>query len=175
MEIEWADIAGFEGAYQVSLCGKVRSLPRMIIRGNGARQTIRGRILKYSRLRNGYLKVSLVNMGVYRHFTVHKLVAEAFLGDRPKGYQVAHKNGIKTDNRKENLYYATPSENMIDSYRLGERVPGEGHPTAKLSNQDVREIIMADGAQAQIAARYGIAQSRVSQIKRGQHKFELQK
>lgn len=84
-----------------------------------------------------------------RPFTccVHTLVADAFLGPRPDGLDVNHKNGQRHDNRPENLEYATRSENISHSYRVLNRAPvlppvvrGERHANAKLTDAQVQEV-----------------------------------
>lgn len=100
MEI-FKDIKGFEGKYQVSNMGNVKSL--------NFNHTQKEKLLSTKGLRKGYPVVSLGNKG---NFSVHRLVAEAFV-KRPKGKdQVNHINGVKTDNRSSNLEWVTGSENM---------------------------------------------------------------
>lgn len=167
MTMEWRDIPGFVGLYQVSSCGLVRSLGRTTKTKNGRYRRYRPLMLRQSRLNNGYLKVSLISGGKYFHKTVHSLVCSAFLGPRPPGLVIAHYNGIKHDNRIENLRYATKSENMRDCYRLGELKAGDGSPVAKINSAIAERIRREGGSQSRIAAKYGVSQSLVSQIKRG--------
>ena len=110
MDEEWRDIAGYEGAYQVSSLGRVRSLPGWH-RG--------GRVLKLGlsgRVGNQYYNVVL--HGRYTK-SVHVLVAEAFIGPRPPKTDVCHNNGNRLDNRVENLRYGTRAENMADRNEHG--------------------------------------------------------
>ena len=118
----WKPIAGFEGYYEVSDDGQVRSVPRVVTRKNGAKLTVGGRVLKANRPSNprDYPSVGLYKPGSKEvHKKVHILVAEAFLGERPNGYYVCHNNGIPTDNRVENLRYGTPHSNSLDTIRHG--------------------------------------------------------
>ena len=78
---------------------------------------------------------------------VHCLAAEAFMGPKPKNYQVNHKDGIKKNNQLDNLEYVTPSENNLHAYRIGLRLPpippnmqGEKNISAKLTLEKVKEI-----------------------------------
>lgn len=105
----WKDIAGFEGIYQVSSLGRVRSLTRKVWN-----YTKPGRVLKPHMKPNGYLQVSLKSPErSEKHFYIHRAVAEAFIPN-PKGLrQVNHKNFDKTDNRVENLEWVTPQENIL--------------------------------------------------------------
>ena len=107
MEI-WKDIEGFEGAYQISNFGKVKSLNRTL--SNGRRIT--GRILKAKYDKDGYCSVHLTLNGINKHVRVHQLVCKAFL-DNPCNYKIInHKNGIRDDNRVENLEWCDNSYNQ---------------------------------------------------------------
>jgi hypothetical protein len=117
---QWRPIAAYEGYFEVSSLGRVRSLPRVIMRRNGAPQTIRGRVLCQQPMSNGfYPKVDLSRDGVSRTRPVHRLVGEAFLGPRPLGLETRHLNGDGFDNRLENLCYGTHTENMQDAIAHG--------------------------------------------------------
>ena len=108
-EVEiWKDIPGYEGLYQVSSLGRVKSLSREIC--NSKRCYIsKEKILKISISNNGYFKVNLFNFGIEKTFMVHKLVAMAFLNHKPNGYELVidHINDNKLDNRVENLQIVT--------------------------------------------------------------------
>lgn len=124
----WKPITGFEGYYEVSDDGQVRSVSRVLTRKNGAKLTVRERVLKVRNSPNprDYPSVGLYKPGnkpVYKK--VHILVAEAFLGERPDGYYVCHNNGIPTDNRVENLRYGTPRSNSLDTIRHGNHKPSQ--------------------------------------------------
>lgn len=166
---EWKDVPGYEGKYQVSSDGKVMSMTREFIRRNGRPQRVDGGLRVPVKSR-GYDRVNLSANGRCVTIPVHKLVALAFIGPRPAGMQVAHWNGVKTDNRVENLRYATPKENGEDAKRLGEKsnMPrGLNHHNAKLSPEIVREIRGSVGPQSKIASKFGITQSHVQRIRSG--------
>ena len=99
---------------------------------------------------------------------VHHLVAEAFIGPRPEGLCCLHKNDIKTDNRAENLYWGTLSQNQMDSFRNGTHRQqwGETNSRAKLTNSDVLLIRSAEGTCKAIGDRFGVSPMTVSLIKR---------
>jgi hypothetical protein len=110
---EWRDVVGYEGYYQVSNLGRVRSLDRILVSRDGRRKRYKGKVLKPRLSNRGYVEVSLPRKsgGNSRH-RVHRLVAEAFLEPDPTRPQVDHINAIRTDNRVENLRWTTPSENL---------------------------------------------------------------
>jgi hypothetical protein len=122
--IEWRPVVGWEGLYDVSSDGRVRSLRRG------------GRELKLSAHYSGYLSVrlSLANVGVTR--LIHHLVAEAFIGPRPDGMQVCHWDDDPSNNGAGNLRYATPRDNQLDAVRNGRNASAKrtscpsGHPLA---------------------------------------------
>lgn len=117
----WKDIKGWEGLYQVSDLGRVRSLPSRIYGSHGPVNR-KGRVLsmggsaRYSRVR---LSRPGLGKGVVR--MVHDLVLEAFVGPKPRGREVCHGPLGRYKNTLSNLRYDTRSENVRDQYRFGER------------------------------------------------------
>lgn len=114
----WRPIAGYEGAYEVSNLGRVRSLDREVYAGQGRMRKSPGRLLSIHK-GDHYSKVRLKLGGSGKTHNVHTLVAVAFLGLRPDGMEVCHNNGQHHDNRLVNLRYDTHSENQRDTVRLG--------------------------------------------------------
>ena len=108
----WRDIAGYEGLYQVSNMGRVKSLERIITRKNGRKQTIRERILKPKTKRTGYLQVGLFNgRGKEKKFLVHRLVCGAFHENPENKPCVNHIDENKANNEANNLEWCTYKEN----------------------------------------------------------------
>lgn len=114
---EWRPVLGYEGCYEVSNQGRVRSVERYILNA-GVRQRLRSQVLRARPVR-GYPSVALYGDGGRREMAVHVLVAEAWHGPRPDGMEVCHINDIKADNRPENLRFGTRSENLLDRVRNG--------------------------------------------------------
>lgn len=112
----WLPVVGYEGLYEVSDFGRVKSLARN--KSNGVWQA--GRVLRPGPQRRGYLTVSLCDVaGVKKSRRVHRLVLAAFVGECPPGLLVCHRNDVPADNRLSNLYYGTRSENSADAFSNG--------------------------------------------------------
>lgn len=121
----WKDIKGYEGLYQVSNMGNVRSADRIvhIKKKNFEYDELRkGRILKGQARKHGYLAVWLYKLdGTKRQESIHRLVAEAFCAKQDQDTDVNHKNEIKTDNRASNLEWCTHKENSNYGTALARR------------------------------------------------------
>ena len=113
----WKDIKGFEGLYQVSNMGRVRSLDRDIVTSSKGMVSIRhykGKILKLINDGKGYFQVLLGK----RHYKVHRLVAIHFIDGYQPNLVVNHLNEIRTDNRAENLQFCTRGSNVLYSFNI---------------------------------------------------------
>lgn len=162
MEV-WRDIPGYEGVYQVSDMGRVKSLERVIMRSNGIPRLIRERMLALSPSnKQGHLSANLSVDGVLRPRKVHSLVMLAFVGPRPAGCEIRHLNSNHTDNRLCNLSYGTKSENMIDAAKL-QRCSHQKLTPRQV--EEIRERLRTGEPQSYIAKEYGITQTAVSNIK----------
>lgn len=114
----WKDIKDYEGLYQVSNLGRVKSLERNVPFTNRWGQRIahlqKERILKAKKQFNGYLALALSKDGKHKTYLVHRLVAETFILKTDNQLQVDHINGDKTDNRVDNLRWCTAKENCLN-------------------------------------------------------------
>lgn len=110
----WKDIPGYEGLYQVSNLGNVKSLSRIIKHAKGGNKTTKERMLKPGVNKSGYCRVVLFKDSLDKTFPVHQLVAMGFLGHIPCGHEsvVDHINNNSKDNRVENLQVITHRENV---------------------------------------------------------------
>ena len=166
MEEIWKDIPGYEGKYQVSNLGRVKSLPRIQEwhhkNGTVFSRSIPGRILRPGPINSGHLSVVLGHgkPGVL----VHQLVMLAFVGEKPSGTEICHNDGNPANNHLENLRYDTRRENILDEYRSGRA------KRTKLEVDQVREIrerLLSEEKVPTIASDYGVPNHIVYGIKEG--------
>lgn len=163
--MQWRDVPEWEGWYQVSDTGQVRSVDRTIAFADGRVRNYRGKILNQYNDKAGYWKVTLKANGTDWRVHVHVLVAAAFIGPRPLGKHVRHWDGDNQNNRRRNLRYGTAAENAEDTRRHG----GWARPHRKLTEDQVREIRAARGKVTgrELARRYGTSPAHVCNIQLG--------
>lgn len=167
MNEQWKPVAGYEGFYEVSDLGHVRSVDRQVQSYGGRVYLRRGRPLAQNPDKDGYLKVHLSKNGVKRHHSVHTLVLTAFVGPRPDGQEVRHLDGCPQNNALVNLAWGTMSENRHDCYAYGGR-SGRG----KLYRQDVLEIrarLKNGERKTDLAREYGVHFMNIHAIENGTH------
>lgn len=129
MQEEWRPIKSYEGCYEVSNLGRVRSVTRKIERTDPKNIsktrlfTYKGKLIPFWINEKGYLRLTLNKDGNKSNHLVHRLVANSFLDNIENKSQVNHKNGIKSDNRVDNLEWVTNLENRLHSYyKLGNKI-----------------------------------------------------
>lgn len=140
LEEIWRDIDEYEGYYQISNLGNVKSLPRVIVRDNGRIHTVREKILKPGKDRGGYQFVILSKDGKTKTYTIHRLVASAFL-ENPNNYeQVNHIDEDKTNNVVSNLEWCDAKYNMNYGTRTERQVKSQSKQVAQI-DKNTGEII----------------------------------
>ncbi len=112
----WKDIKGYEGIYQVSTHGRIKSLSREVKGLNGMRRSLEERVMVNISHYKGYSIIFLSKENTKIKFYIHRIVAETFIENWEDEAFVNHRNGSKTDNRVENLEWTSPSNNTIHYY-----------------------------------------------------------
>lgn len=157
--MEWKPVVGFEGRYEASDAGQIRSA------------YLNRNLRPWSA--KGYLLVRLYDGSRPKKphdYLVHRLVAAAFIG--PDDREINHKNGIKGDNAVSNLEYCTRSENLLHAFRVLkiDRPHGQSHHSAKLNNESVSQIkrMLSEGRLPRlIADQFGVNTMSIYRIQRG--------
>lgn len=174
MAEEWRPVPGFEGQYEVSSGGRVRScarrLPFLSKRGQWCVRVTAPRLLAVQRINSGYAVVHLHHENIRRARTVHSLVAAAFIGPRPKGYDVAHRDGDRQHNAVSNLRYATRSENHADKRAHGTLAAGSRIRQAKLTEAGIPTIRSLRGVMPAVAVGrvFGVGGKAIGRIWNGE-------
>lgn len=164
---EWRPVVGYEGIYEVSTLGRVRSLARFVRRSDGVLCPVKERIRKPVLHHRGYLIVLLRKEGSAATKQIHQLVLEAFVGPS-NGLQTRHLDGNRTNNKLENLCYGTSRENTDDRIRHGTCLKGEQHGRAKLTLEDVNFILQnPDIKGTELAKRFGVNYRTISSVRNG--------
>lgn len=162
MEI-WKPVIGYEGIYEISNAGQVKSLSRTDKRGHKRNE----KFLRPALNARGYLFVSFYD-NVSK--VIHRLVAESFLSNDFNKEEVNHKNGNKTDNRLENLEWVTHSENLKHACETGLKSIPKGEKTynAKLTNKEADEIRSlyrtGNWTHKKLSLHFGVSKSVVQKI-----------
>ena len=157
---EWKDVLGYEGLYEVSSMGRVRSLKRFIKTRN---RTYGGKILKQNTV-SGYKAICICKNNIKKTFLVHFLVLTSFVGQRKDGFQCCHNNGNRIDNNLANLRWDTTKANHADKHKHGTALLGTKHHQCKLTEHEVLEIrkMASDGLKiTKIANTFNVSRKNI--------------
>lgn len=158
MEI-WKKIIGFENQYEISNVGNLRSIDRLVDHYKGGKRLYKGSIKKIRLNDKGYYRCNLKKEGKRYDFTVHRLVAIAFLENLDNNKKIInHINGIKTDNRVENLEWCTESENVIHAVK-------ERLIKTKLTDNEVLDILKSNLSNRKLGDIYNVNSTIIWRIK----------
>lgn len=162
MEI-WKSIENYEGFYEVSNHGRVRSLTRKTRFGRGYR-IYEGKELSLQTDKDGYKRVALHREGKVKRFFVHRLVALAFIDNPCDKPVVNHKDGNKQNNHADNLEWATNSENDIHAFKTGLRVAHDGGTSKKVIqiDKDTLEVLGEYNSISEASRKTGVSIQMIS-------------
>lgn len=168
---EWKDVEGYEGFYQVSNLGRIRSLERIVHSSKWNRREP-SKILNPPILKNGYKLVSLSKNGSSKRVLLHRLIAKAFIPNPNNLPQVNHKDGNKQNNIIDNLEWVSAQDNIIHAYTNNLMHPAHGIKinVGHFVEEDIRNIrrmALAGMSQRKIAAEYGVHQGFIWLILKG--------
>ena len=174
---KWKDISGYEGYYQVSNRGRIRSLDRLVHYRDGRKANYEGKLVAINPRPNGYLKANLYKNHTMKNVSVHRLVAEAFIPNPEGRPEINHKDEVKTNNDVSNLEWCTSSYNS--NYGTAKkRWAKKNSVPVKGTHIETGDIIylksMAEGE------KYGFSQQAISDVCLGKYathrgyKFEKQ-
>jgi hypothetical protein len=152
----------------MSIWKEIINYPNYKISNNGEIKSIcynKEKLLKTQDM-NGYLRVGLSKNGKVNLFLIHRLVAIAFLENTENHNFINHKNGIKSDNKVENLEWCNSSENLNHALTNNLRVMPKGinHHNSKLTEEQVLEIRKSNLSQTELALKYNVKQPLISSI-----------
>jgi hypothetical protein len=169
----WKPVVGWEGIYEVSDHGNIRTVSRYVnCRGNG-KVLLKSCIRKIVLNRYGYPVVTMEGGGKKKILkSIHRAVVEAFIGAIAPLMEVNHKDGVKTNNNLANLEIVTRKQNAIHMAEVLGKCRGEKSGQARLKNVDVLNIceLLKDGlTQEEIAGRYDVDRTTISLIARGKN------
>ena len=161
---EWRDVVGYEGLYQVSDQGRVKSLERKNCLG----RTVKERILKSRTNRYGYMEVNLCAGGKRKVFAVHRLVCQAFHENLDNKPQVNHLNEDKKDNRACNLEWCTCKENNNHGTRNVRMAKAQSKQVGQFTREG--KLIKIWPSLSEVKRQLGFSQSHISEAARGKLK-----
>lgn len=166
----WKDVVGYEGYYQVNDCGLIKSLERIVNYKENHSGLRKERILKTNITKAGYVHATICIDKMNKTVKAHRLVAIAFIPNPENKPFVNHINGIKHDNRVNNLEWCTAKENTIHAFKtkLNSGVKGEKSHLSKLKKEDIIKIrlMYKEGlySQSKLGIKFNVTQSQIYRI-----------
>lgn len=179
MIVEWKDIPGWEGIYQASVTGLIRSLDRIIVYKNGMEYSKTGRTL-IPYFKDGYRVVSLSMKDYHKRakkFKVARLVLFTFRGPAPMNTEACHNDGNRGNDKLSNLRWDTKAANSSDTQKHHDNLSGTKCSWSKVSDEalsDIRDMLAEQVPYRTIANKHGLSSSLIQRINnKSAHKVSL--
>lgn len=165
----WKDIPGYEGRYQITPSGIIRSLVQANAHEGGVKNRDVPLIRKHHLNTSGYPHIRLQKDSIGASICVHILVAKTFIPNPNNLPEVNHIDGDKLNNRVENLEWCTSHNNQLHAYQTGlkRRLKLEENPKAILNREKVLEIFNSTLTHRELAIKYGVSRTTIGQVKYG--------
>lgn len=166
----WKPVKAYEGAYEISNLGRLRSLDRWVNSKNNSKALKKGKLKKPTLNQYGYYTVRLFKNQKAKNYSMHRLVAEAFIENPKNKPQINHIDGDKQNNKAINLEWCCASENMKHAYKLEliERKQGPDANGAKFTRNQIRKIRYLHDikkyTQVKLSKMYGVSNSIICRI-----------
>jgi len=171
---EWRDIKGYEGRYQVSSLGLIKSISRLVEYVAGYTKSVKGRTMKLCVANNGYLQIALNRDNTEKNYTVHRIVAQTFIPNPDNLPCVLHNDDDPTNNCVSNLRWGTQQDNIDDRTKRGRTSVGESRPCSKLTEREVLEIRQlfsstqgSSLSDRKVGKRYGVTGATIHKVRLG--------
>lgn len=165
----WKDIPGYEGRYEVSSLGRVRSLRQANSHGGGTKIRNIPLLRKIQVNTSGYLDLALQKNKKQYTVSIHRLIAMAFIPNPQRLPEVNHIDGNKFNNSIENLEWVSSRNNQLHAYRTGlkRKLKHEQNPKAILNREQVLEIFNSALTQRQLSEKYSVSMACINNVKNG--------
>ena len=159
----WIDVKGYEGYYQISTMGRVKSLERTVIGKDGRRYSIEGQMMKNQKDKKGYEVVVFRKNGSVKSQKVHRLVASAFIKNIKNKPQVNHIDEVKTNNNVNNLEWVTAKENT----HHGTKIARTSKPVVQIEEK-TQKVIKTFPSVSSASKELGFSAGNIAQCARGE-------
>ena len=168
MEV-WKDVKGYEGYYQVSNLGRIKSLSRKVKNHSGFKKVLKEKILKVHIGKTGYYVVDLKKESQRKTFKIHRLIALHFIKNPNNKKCINHINGVKTDNSLKNLEWCTIKENNNHAIKKGlVKNHGVFNKKSKFKEQDVIYIKNSHERATDLAKKFNVSEGTIYRVRRGE-------
>jgi hypothetical protein len=162
----WKDIAGYEGYYQISNRGNVKSLDRFVINSKGFKRFYKGKVLSKILTNSGYFCVNLTIGKKRNQFFIHRLLGIYFIPNPKNLPEIDHLDAVKTNNDLHNLEWVTSEENTERAKNKGLMPKGVDNHKSKLTEIQVLDIRSSNLRNIDLSKKYNVSKTLIGYIKK---------